>query len=248
MALTDCRECGHRVSDQARVCPSCGIGEPGNPNTATGLSDTGRDAAMDGESSANTEPKSLEEQSVGNTPPADEVPAWKASMRGESKNIQKEHNQIEVGASDAQKPSPASETPATPSNNSNAEAMPPTTAFDFAKNNSAYIIGGVVGLFVLVGIYGGGSSSSCNVVRSSAGENSYIINGQWDFGVSVYTTVRNTGKPRLVTIESMVSTSQGAWTRRKQVHLNKGESQRMEIFFEQPSISASNIRFTTKCV
>jgi hypothetical protein len=30
MALTSCRECGKEISDQAEVCPSCGIKNPAN--------------------------------------------------------------------------------------------------------------------------------------------------------------------------------------------------------------------------
>ena len=28
MALKTCRECGHKVSSEAKVCPNCGVKEP----------------------------------------------------------------------------------------------------------------------------------------------------------------------------------------------------------------------------
>lgn len=101
------------------------------------------------------------------------------------------------------------------------------------------------GLFVVLG---SSPTGGCNVEIANGSSNSYMVNGQLDYGISVYTTVKNEGRPRLVTIESMVSSSEGAWTRKKQVHLDRGEAQRMEIFFEQPSIFATNIKYTSKCI
>ncbi|NNE53517.1 MAG: hypothetical protein HKN30_14085 [Sulfitobacter sp.] len=108
---------------------------------------------------------------------------------------------------------------------------------------------GFVGFVALSGLASnGGSSSSCKVLSARSASNSYIIRGEWDWGVSVITNVKNTGGPRLVTIESMVSSSQGAWTRKKQVHLDRGESQSMEIFFSEPTILAERIKYQTKCI
>lgn len=36
MALTECRECGHEVSDEADACPSCGVSDPAREGSEGG--------------------------------------------------------------------------------------------------------------------------------------------------------------------------------------------------------------------
>lgn len=36
MALVDCRECGKKVSNEAKTCPHCGVGDPARPKSYIG--------------------------------------------------------------------------------------------------------------------------------------------------------------------------------------------------------------------
>lgn len=181
MALTECRECGHRVSDQAQQCPSCGISSPA-PEIDT------------------------QTNQVGGLPPSPPV-------------VEPTVAHVVASASQTEK-----------------------------SNKWKWVGGGALAMFGLFVVLGSSPTGGCNVEIANGSSNSYMVNGQLDYGISVYTTVKNEGRPRLVTIESMVSSSEGAWTRKKQVHLDRGEAQRMEIFFEQPSIFATNIKYTSKCI
>jgi|GEM_PF-6432658 len=69
-----------------------------------------------------------------------------------------------------------------------------------------------------------------------------LVNGEMDAGISVGVNLTNTGKEGLIQVTEFLTCSEGEWSRTQKLSFRAGESKRLEFFFHEPSINASNIQ------
>lgn len=126
---------------------------------------------------------------------------------------------------------------------------PPPTAPP-AKANPWLIIGGcVVGLFLLLVIIGAAanSQSTCNVTSLHNGEDTFIVNGQWDYGIITTAVVKLDGKGRQVTVNVRLETNQGDITKSKRVSVSDNGSREVQIQFIEPTVTTKVLRSYATC-
>lgn len=68
-----------------------------------------------------------------------------------------------------------------------------------------------------------------------------IIDGEFDYGCAVSFVVENHGEDGIINLWVRVTSSEGEWERTQAVPFKKNEAKRLSYFFEEPSISATNM-------
>ena len=84
------------------------------------------------------------------------------------------------------------------------------------------------------------------VMNLEADHDSRIVNDEFDYGLKLTFVVRNMGESGIIRVSPWVSCSEGEWSRAQNLHFNKGEAKRLEYFFHEPTINASNIQYGVK--
>ena len=109
-------------------------------------------------------------------------------------------------------------------------------------------------LLMLVGLL---LTSACDEIMSEAKPKVYglegshdtrVINGEFDYGLTLTFTVRNEGKAGVVVISPRLSSSEGEWQRRQKITLGAGQDQRFEYFFHEPTVNATNLYYAVDVI
>ena len=73
-----------------------------------------------------------------------------------------------------------------------------------------------------------------------------VIRGELDAGVKVSFTIMNQGNRGAVRVTASISTSEGEWSRRQDLTLGANQRRRLEYFFQEPTVNATNIQCNVK--
>jgi zinc ribbon protein len=113
----------------------------------------------------------------------------------------------------------------------------------------AIIIGAVlIGLVTGVSIIGS-LLPNAKIENLSMSGDTRVINNEFDWGENVSFDVRSVSSdPKDVTVEVRLLCSEGEWTRMQKVHLGPNETRRVSVFFQEPTIDATNLRSQVKVV
>ena len=88
-----------------------------------------------------------------------------------------------------------------------------------------------------------GACASGDVSNVKCDHDVRIVNGEFDYGVSVAADVKNTGDTGGdIALNVFLSTSEGEWKRSQTLTFDKGQAQHFEWFFAEPTINATNIQ------
>lgn len=108
------------------------------------------------------------------------------------------------------------------------------------KTNPGVIIGACIGgllvLFIIIGAVAG-SQSTCKVTSLRNSEDTFIVNGQWDYGIVTNAIVKLDGKARQVTVTVRLETNQGDITKSKRVAVSDNGSREVQIQFIEPTVT-----------
>ncbi|WGI21292.1 hypothetical protein [Amylibacter sp. IMCC11727] len=114
---------------------------------------------------------------------------------------------------------------------------PPSTP---AKTSPWVIIGACTGgllvLFIIIGAIAG-SQSTCKITSLRNTEDTFIVNGQWDYGIVTNAVVSLDGKARQVTVTVRLETNQGDITKSKRVAVSENGSREVQIQFIEPTVT-----------
>ena len=97
-------------------------------------------------------------------------------------------------------------------------------------------IGGLILLLVIIGI-AAGSQSTCKITSLKNTEDTFIVNGQWDYGIVTDAVVKLDGKARQVTVTVRLETNQGDITKSKRVAVSENGSRQVQIQFIEPTVT-----------
>jgi len=93
------------------------------------------------------------------------------------------------------------------------------------------------------------SDAKCSVVSKTAIDDSFIISGEPDYGISVYTVIENSGKDGNVDVHVHLSSSEGeALVQRQTVFLKAWETRSLHYQFVEPTVNAKNIEYSVSCL
>jgi hypothetical protein len=93
-----------------------------------------------------------------------------------------------------------------------------------------------------------GSKARCTVSNTSGAADSFVTNGEADFGYTVVVDVKNSGEAGDIILKVKLSSSEGEWQREQTVRFGAGQSQELKFGFSEPSINATNIRYGVQCL
>lgn len=77
---------------------------------------------------------------------------------------------------------------------------------------------------------------------------SRIVNGEFDYGVTVSFTIKNTGEAGIIEISPRLSCSEGEWSREQNLQFTAGEQKSLTYFFQEPTINSSNIEVEIRTI
>lgn len=84
------------------------------------------------------------------------------------------------------------------------------------------------------------------VLNKECTDDAGIINGELDYGVTVSVTVKNTGEAGMIGVTPVVSCSEGEWSRTQNLQFAADEVKALTFFFHEPTLNASNVRYTVR--
>lgn len=91
------------------------------------------------------------------------------------------------------------------------------------------------------------SKADCRVVGKNAFENTFIINGNFDYGYTVEGTVKNVGKGGEILIHAKLYTSEGDFERSQKLSFSGNEQRTVRFQFHEPTITAMDVRYGVFC-
>jgi hypothetical protein len=98
---------------------------------------------------------------------------------------------------------------------------------------------GVVGSFSILGsLMPGAKIENLHLTGDTR-----VINGEFDYGEIVSFDLRSVSSdPKDITVEIRLSCSEGEWTRTQKVHLEPHETRNVSVFFQEPTVDATNTK------
>ena len=91
------------------------------------------------------------------------------------------------------------------------------------------------------------TDAKCSVVLANVNEDSFLISGEPDYGFSVFTMLKNSGKDGNVFVNVSLSSSEGELERKQTVFLKAGETQSLNYQFAEPTVNATNVKYSVTC-
>jgi hypothetical protein len=93
------------------------------------------------------------------------------------------------------------------------------------------------------------SSAANGRMDSSTWENDVQLRNGWpDAGITTIIDVTNTAKKGLIMVSVTLSCSEGDWEREQKMLFDAGEARKVEFFFQEPTIHATNIETRTRVI
>lgn len=83
--------------------------------------------------------------------------------------------------------------------------------------------------------------------NDKAVEDTWIVDGEFDYGVKVSFDVTNTGEAGLVEVAVTLTSSEGNWTRKEKSYFEKGETKNLFGVFTEPTVESKNIQYRINC-
>lgn len=91
------------------------------------------------------------------------------------------------------------------------------------------------------------SQADCRVLSVEVVPDTFIINGNFDFGYAVKAVVRNAGKRGEVTIEAYLSSSEGNLKRTQSLVFDANQQSTLQYQFSEPTLNASGVQARVYC-
>jgi len=93
------------------------------------------------------------------------------------------------------------------------------------------------------------SSEAKGRIDSSTWEHDVQLRNGWpDAGVKTIHDVTNTGKRGMILVSVTLSCSEGEWGREQKMQFDAGETRKVEFFFHEPTINATNIQTRSRLI
>jgi hypothetical protein len=110
------------------------------------------------------------------------------------------------------------------------------------------IFGGVVAVcFIGLVIIGASAPSECRVVSVTNSDDSFLVNGEFDYGVVVRSVVAIEGSGRSVEVNARLETSAGDYRQRKTINISDNGRRTVEFQFIEPTIATVVSRSFVSC-
>ena len=110
------------------------------------------------------------------------------------------------------------------------------------------IVGGVIAVgFVGLVIIGALAPSACRVVSVTNAEDTFLVNGEFDYGVVVRSVVAVDGSGRNVEVTARLETSAGDYRQRKTIAISDSGRRTVEFQFIEPTIATVVSRSFVSC-
>lgn len=114
-----------------------------------------------------------------------------------------------------------------------------------AKLIKLFVIAVIITVIFLYWRYSGGQPKP-KITNGAAAPQARVIDGGPDAGYIVSADIANEGSAGAVRVSITLRCSEGEWQRHEDISLEAGDSQRVAIFFPEPTIAASDVEFQIK--
>ncbi|OAD19355.1 membrane protein [Candidatus Thiomargarita nelsonii] len=91
------------------------------------------------------------------------------------------------------------------------------------------------------------TDAKCSVVSANVTDDSFLISGEPNYGFSVSTILKNSGKDGNVFVHVSLSSSEGDLKRKQTVFMKAGETRSLKYQFVEPTVNATNVRYSVTC-
>ena len=88
------------------------------------------------------------------------------------------------------------------------------------------------------------SSPAKSELKSHEGKaDTWIVNGEFDYGFQILPEVINNGEQGDVNITVTLSCSEGEWTRNQTLNFDANETKNLSYVFTEPTVNATNLQY-----
>lgn len=115
-------------------------------------------------------------------------------------------------------------------------------------------LGFIILLLACIGIYNivkdkGGifSDADCRMINMNAFADTFIKNGNFDYGYIVEGTVKNVGKNGYITITAKLYTSEGDYEQSQKLEFVSEQQRVIRFQFLEPNITTTNVQYKVDC-
>lgn len=84
---------------------------------------------------------------------------------------------------------------------------------------------------------------SCEILNAEAVADVFLIDGEFDAGYLVTTTVRNNGQSGNIHLKATITCSEGDFFREREIHFDAGQTRQLSFSIHEPTINAVDVQY-----